>query len=68
MEAALKAFERWRKVSWKERVDLIIKTSKIIGERRLEFNAWLVFVVGKNWEEADADVCESIDILELYGR
>ena len=68
MEAALKAFESWRKVSWKERVDLILKTSRIIRERRLEFNAWLVFEVGKNWEEADADVCETIDFLELYAR
>ncbi len=68
MEAALKAFESWRKVSWNERVDLIFKTSRIIRERRLEFNAWLVFEVGKNWEEADADVCETIDFLELYAR
>ena len=28
-------------------------------ERKLEFCAWLVFEVGKNWAEADADVAET---------
>ncbi len=68
MDAALKAFESWRNVPWQERASLIFKVAQLIRERRLEFNAWLVFEVGKNWEEADADVCETIDFLELYGR
>jgi RHH-type proline utilization regulon transcriptional repressor/proline dehydrogenase/delta 1-pyrroline-5-carboxylate dehydrogenase len=28
--------------------------------------AWQVFECGKNWREADADVCEAIDFLEYY--
>ncbi|MGI8746532.1 MAG: L-glutamate gamma-semialdehyde dehydrogenase [Bryobacteraceae bacterium] len=68
MEAALTAFESWRKATMEQRVALLLKTAQIIRERRLEFNAWLMFEVGKNWEEADADVCETIDFLELYAR
>jgi 1-pyrroline-5-carboxylate dehydrogenase len=68
MQAALKAFESWRKVSWEQRAALIFKVAQMVRERRLEFNAWLVFEVGKNWEEADADVCETIDFCELYAR
>src|SRR5207248_2175474 len=68
MQAALNAFESWRKVSWEQRAALVFKVAQIVRERRLEFNAWLVFEVGKNWEEADADVCETIDFCELYAR
>ena len=30
--------------------------------------AWLVFEVGKNWAEADADIAETIDFCEFYAR
>ena len=68
MDAALSALESWRKVPWEERAALLFKVSQSIRERRLEFNAWLIFEVGKNWPEADADICETIDFLELYAR
>ena len=37
-------------------------------ERKFEWAAWLVFEVGKNWAEADADVAETIDFAEFYAR
>ena len=37
-------------------------------ERKFEMCAWLTYEVGKNWGEADADVGETIDFLEFYGR
>jgi 1-pyrroline-5-carboxylate dehydrogenase len=40
----------------------------MIRERKFEFCAWLTYEVGKNWAEADADVGETIDFLEFYGR
>ena len=40
----------------------------IIRERKLEFDAWLVFEAGKTWPEADADVSEAIDFCEYYAR
>ncbi|MEO6119258.1 MAG: aldehyde dehydrogenase family protein, partial [Terriglobales bacterium] len=55
MQAALKAFETWSKVPVEERAELLFRASAIIKQRKLEFCAWLVFEVGKNWGEADAD-------------
>jgi 1-pyrroline-5-carboxylate dehydrogenase len=37
-------------------------------QRKFELCAWLVFEVGKNYAEADADVAETIDFAEFYAR
>jgi 1-pyrroline-5-carboxylate dehydrogenase len=68
MQAALSAFETWGRTAAEERAGLIFRVADIIRERRMEFNAWLVLEVAKNWAEADADTCEAIDFLEYYGR
>ncbi len=68
IEAALAAFAKWSQVSANDRAAVLFKAADIIRARRLEFNAWLVFEVAKNWAEADADTCETIDFLEYYAR
>ncbi len=68
MEAALAAFEHWKSVSVEERASLLLRTGDIIRGRKFEFEAWLVFEVGKNWAEADADIAETIDFCEYYAR
>src|SRR5689334_21710888 len=68
MAAALQAFQSWSTTSWEERASLLLNASAIIQSRRLEFNAWMVYEVGKNWAEADADTGETIDFLEFYAR
>jgi 1-pyrroline-5-carboxylate dehydrogenase len=68
MAAALRAFEFWSRASTDERVSLLLNAAAIIRERKFEFMAWLTYEVGKNWAEADADVGETIDFLEFYGR
>src|ERR1700721_2211219 len=68
MTAALKAFENWSRVPTEERVSLLLGAAEIIRTRKFEFCAWLTYEVGKNWAEADADVAETIDFLEFYGR
>src|SRR5947207_1584094 len=68
MQAALNAFESWKRTSPEERAALLQRTAAIVRERKFEFNAWMVFEVGKNWAEADADVAETIDFLEFYSR
>ena len=40
----------------------------LIRERKLEFDAWLVFEAGKTWPEAEAEVAEAIDFCEYYAR
>jgi 1-pyrroline-5-carboxylate dehydrogenase len=68
MQAALHAFESWRRTTVESRVSLILGVAEIIRNRKFEFCAWLTFEVGKNWAEADADVGETIDFLEFYAR
>jgi 1-pyrroline-5-carboxylate dehydrogenase len=68
VQAALTAFDAWRKTSVKERAALLFRAADIIRNRKFEFSAWLVFEVGKNWAEADGDTAEAIDFCEFYGR
>jgi 1-pyrroline-5-carboxylate dehydrogenase len=68
MQAALKAFESWKTAPAEERASLLLEAAEIIRQRKFEFCAWLVFEVGKNWVEADADIGETIDFLEFYAR
>ena len=68
MNAALKAFETWSRTPMQERVDLLLRTRDLLRQRKMEFMAWLVFEVSKNWAEADADVSETIDFLDFYAR
>ncbi len=68
MQAALAAFESWRQTSFEERVSLLFRVADTLRERKFEFAAWMVFEVSKNWAEADADVAETIDFCEYYGR
>jgi len=68
MEAALTAYETWSRTSFEERADLLVRVAKTIRDRKHEFSAWMVFEVGKNWAEADADTAETIDFAEFYAR
>jgi len=66
MQAALKAFESWKYTSWEERTNLLFRVARLLRERKFEMMAWMVFEVGKNWAEADADIAELIDFTEFY--
>ncbi len=66
--AAIAAFSSWSRRSASDRVEVLLRTAQLIRERHLDLCAWLVFEVGKNWAEADADVGECIDFLEFYAR
>jgi 1-pyrroline-5-carboxylate dehydrogenase len=68
MQAALSAFASWKNVPAEERAALVMRTAAILRKRKLEFNAWMVLEVGKNWDEAEADTCEAIDFCEFYAR
>jgi 1-pyrroline-5-carboxylate dehydrogenase len=68
MAAALAAFPSWSHTPVQERVDLLLRVSRLIQQRKFELCAWLTFEVGKNWAEADADVGECIDFMEFYAR
>jgi len=68
IQAAAKAFETWKRTTVEERAALVHTVASILRERKFEFAAWMVYEVGKNWAEADADIGETIDFAEFYAR
>jgi 1-pyrroline-5-carboxylate dehydrogenase len=68
MQAALRAFESWSRTPVEERAGLLFRVAEIIRDRKFEFGSWMVFEVGKNWAEADADIAETIDFAEFYAH
>jgi 1-pyrroline-5-carboxylate dehydrogenase len=66
--AAWKAFETWKHTTAEERANYLFKAAAVMRRRKDEFNAWMVFEVGKSWAEAEADTAEAIDFMDFYAR
>ena len=64
--AAKCSFADWSKAPGEDRCRLIELLAAKLRENRYDLAAWEVFEVGKNWSEADADVCEAIDFCVFY--
>ena len=58
----------WGNVSVHARAQILFRTAELIRKRKAELAAWEILETGKPWREADADVAESVDFLEFYGR
>ncbi|MCD4837674.1 L-glutamate gamma-semialdehyde dehydrogenase [Neobacillus sedimentimangrovi] len=68
MQAALTAFESWKKWRPEHRANILFRAAAMLRRRKHEFSAYLVKEAGKPWKEADADTSEAIDFLEFYAR
>jgi 1-pyrroline-5-carboxylate dehydrogenase len=68
VEAAYSFFPEWARTPPENRAEALLRAAGILRERKLEFDAWLVYEAGKTWPEAEADVCEAIDFCEYYAR
>jgi 1-pyrroline-5-carboxylate dehydrogenase len=68
VETAFANFPAWSRIPAAERVQMALRLAGIIRERKLEFDAWLVFEAGKTWPEAEAEVAEAVDFCEYYAR
>jgi len=68
IEAANKYFDTWKKVPVQERTKCLFRAAQIVRERKYELAALVCYEVGKTWVEADADIAETIDFCEFYGR
>jgi predicted delta-1-pyrroline-5-carboxylate dehydrogenase group 2 len=66
--AAKAAFSTWRATSPRERAACLLRAAAITRGRAFELAAWQVLEIGKQWDQAQADVAEAIDFLEYYGR
>jgi RHH-type transcriptional regulator, proline utilization regulon repressor / proline dehydrogenase / delta 1-pyrroline-5-carboxylate dehydrogenase len=65
---AAEAFPAWRDAPVERRIGCALRAAGIMLARRAELAAWQVLEQGKNWREADADVCEAIDFLRYYAQ
>ncbi|HEX3369312.1 MAG TPA: L-glutamate gamma-semialdehyde dehydrogenase [Candidatus Cybelea sp.] len=68
IDAAARAFESWKRHTLAQRASYLFKAAELLRRRRLEYDALLVYEVGKSWPEADGDIAEAIDFLEYYAR
>jgi RHH-type proline utilization regulon transcriptional repressor/proline dehydrogenase/delta 1-pyrroline-5-carboxylate dehydrogenase len=68
VEAASKAFPGWRDRSTEERCAVLDRAADLMHQRRFELSAWIVLEAGKQWREADGDVCEAIDFCRYYAH
>lgn len=68
VKAARDAFPAWRDTPAIKRASYLFKAADIARTRIFTLAAWQVLEVGKQWDQAYADVTEAIDFLEYYGR
>src|SRR5256884_5845039 len=68
VQSAAAAFETWKYVPAEERAGYLFAAADLLKARRFEFNAWMIYEVGKSWPEADGDTAEAIDFMEFYAR
>jgi 1-pyrroline-5-carboxylate dehydrogenase len=63
MAAARKAFPKWGRTPWQERVKLLRKAASLIEERIFDLGAAMAMEVGKNRMESLGDVQETADLI-----
>ncbi len=68
LAAAKKAYLSWRDVEPLERAKVLFKAADIMRRDIHKLSALQVLEVGKQWDQAHADIGEAIDFLEYYGR
>src|SRR5215471_6962540 len=66
IESAYAFFPEWSGSHARERIAMLRRAAQILRNRKMEFDAWLVYEAGKPWPEAEADVSEAIDFCEYY--
>src|SRR5215471_8637125 len=68
IESANAYFDTWKRVPAEQRCEILFRAAGIVRQRKFDLAARICYEVGKSWPEADADVAETIDFLEYYGR
>lgn len=66
IDSSYLAFEKWRNVDYRERIEILKKAVKEISHRKFELAALLTLENGKNRYEAFTDVDEAIDFINYY--
>lgn len=66
--AAKRIFPGWRDTDPNVRAGYLLKAASLARKRIVNLSAWQVLEIGKQWDQAYADVAEAIDFLEFYAR
>ncbi len=66
IEVARRTFSGWSNMEPKYRAEYLDLIGSGLQKRRFELAAWIVYEVGKPWQEADGDVAEAIDFCRYY--
>jgi 1-pyrroline-5-carboxylate dehydrogenase len=66
VEAARKAFPRWSRTPWRERLVVMRKAAQNFRDRKYEMAAWLSLEAGKSRLEAMGEVEEAADLITTY--
>ena len=68
IESASEAYLSWRDVAPVERAEVLLKAAQYLKDNIHDLCAVQILEVGKQWDQAQADVAEAIDFLEYYAR
>ncbi len=68
VRSAQSAFLLWRNTEPRDRAACVLKAAISLRRRRHELAAWQTLEIGKQWDQASADVAEACDFLEYYAR
>ena len=66
IQEANKAFQKWSVTPVEERIRCLRKLATLLDENRFVLDAWNVEESGKNWGEADGELCEQLDFINSY--
>lgn len=68
VRTAYEAYESWRFVPARVRADYVMRLVGVLQRRRAEIAAWMIYETGKNYGEADGEICEAIDFFNMYAQ
>ncbi len=68
IRAAKSVLPEWRDLKPEDRAKYLFKAADYARKNIFRLAAWQILEVGKQWDQAHADVAEAIDFLEYYAR
>ena len=68
IEAAKKVAPEWKALPPEDRAGYLLKAAAVARDEIYTLSAWQTLEVGKQFDQAQADVAEGIDFIEYYAR
>ncbi len=68
IRTAYETYDFWRLVPTSVKVDYVQRLIGLVQKHRSEIAAWMILETGKNYGEADGEICEAIDFFNAYSQ